>query len=187
MEGLWSLIFLIAVFIFLRGTEGQGGKEEQFLELISATVWCGSEAEFINVEISWHNLEVSLYNVYTTNQFQTTFAQEWGVGEVKLLNFCPNYVQKFAPPPDCTVLCFPLKNCTSSQCPPLQTGWASRKITESECRGLFFLWLYSFLTWQNLLQALQLNENKKNVWHRLVQRVILFPDEQSLHFLEKDN
>jgi hypothetical protein len=38
------------------------------------------EAELMNVEVSGHNLEtfrleVSVYNVYTTNQFQTPFAQ----------------------------------------------------------------------------------------------------------------
>jgi hypothetical protein len=50
--------------------------------------------------------EVSLYNLYITNKFQTTFTQEGG--EVKSVNrgvyeckvensedFCPNYVQEF--------------------------------------------------------------------------------------------
>ncbi len=42
---------------------------------------------------SWEfvRLDVSLYNVYIINQFQTTF----GEGGGKLLDFCPNYVQEF--------------------------------------------------------------------------------------------
>jgi hypothetical protein len=64
------------------------------------------------VEVCGHNLlrlEVSVYNVYITNQFQTTFAQEGGEGggwskirketvsskEENSQDFCPNYVQEF--------------------------------------------------------------------------------------------
>ncbi len=51
-------------------------------------------------------IEVSVYNVYITNQFQTTFAQEGGVvnprvevtvnsKEENSEDFCPIYVQEF--------------------------------------------------------------------------------------------
>ena len=58
------------------------------------------------VEVSGHNLEVSVYNVYIVNQFQTTFAQGGGgvhpLVEVIMNSkeenskyFCPNNVQEF--------------------------------------------------------------------------------------------
>jgi hypothetical protein len=44
------------------------------------------EAEFMNIEVSVHNLETSqTYNAYITNQFQTTVAQR-GRGRVKFLS-----------------------------------------------------------------------------------------------------
>ncbi len=59
-----------------------------FLALLSATLssfFFTLEAEFMNVTISLGilgilRLEVSVYNVYITNQFPTTFAQVRGVG-----------------------------------------------------------------------------------------------------------
>ncbi len=50
-----------------------------------SSVHCTPEAEFMNVysvAVSGHNLEgleVYIYNVYTTNQFQTTFVRGGGV------------------------------------------------------------------------------------------------------------
>jgi hypothetical protein len=35
-----------------------------------------------SVEVSGHRLEVSVYNVYITNQFQTTFAQRGEGGKI---------------------------------------------------------------------------------------------------------
>ncbi len=50
-------------------------------------------------------LEVSVYNVYITNQFQTPFGQRGGVKSVEVTveysmeenseEFCPNYVKEF--------------------------------------------------------------------------------------------
>ncbi len=53
--------------------------------IISFVLLLFPEAEFPNilfVEVSDHNLEVSVYNVYITNQFKTTFAP--GVGGVEV-------------------------------------------------------------------------------------------------------
>jgi hypothetical protein len=63
---------------------------------------------FLGIIVRVLRLEVSVYNVYITNQFQTTFAQGRGRGEQNPLvemtvnskeensqDFCPNYVQEF--------------------------------------------------------------------------------------------
>jgi hypothetical protein len=84
------------------------------LHLTLVEVSMHTEAKFINVQFTIslsflgrilrvHRLEVSVYNVYITNQFQTTFAQK--EGEVKSVSrvtldskeensqdFCPNHV-----------------------------------------------------------------------------------------------
>jgi hypothetical protein len=59
--------------------------------------------KFLGIILRVLRLEVSVYNVYITNQFQTTFAQ--GEGRVKIVTvnsrsktlktFCPNDVQEF--------------------------------------------------------------------------------------------
>ncbi len=50
---------------------------------------CNTEAEFMNVQFFLRflgvilrvlRIEVSVYNVYITKQFQTTFARGWGGG-----------------------------------------------------------------------------------------------------------
>jgi hypothetical protein len=62
---------------------------------------------FLGIILTVLRLQVSVYNVYVTNQFQTTFALGWGGGGVEnplvevTVNskeenseaFCPNYVQ----------------------------------------------------------------------------------------------
>jgi len=60
---------------------------------------------FLGIIVRVLRLEVSVYNAYITNQFQTTFAQGGrGVKSVSRgdceykggkLFFCPNYVQEF--------------------------------------------------------------------------------------------
>ncbi len=58
---------------------------------------------FLGIILIVLRLEVSVYNVYTTNQFQTTFVQGGGDPLVEVTvnseenseDFCPNFVQEF--------------------------------------------------------------------------------------------
>jgi hypothetical protein len=49
---------------------------------------------FLGIILRVLRLEVSVHNVYITNQFQSTFAQGDG-GLKSVVDFCPNYVQEF--------------------------------------------------------------------------------------------
>jgi hypothetical protein len=100
----------------LRNKRGGGGDIYTILSLLEdyswhivyrsqiheRTIWL----RFLGIILKGLRLEVSLYNVYITNQFQTNFARGGGGGGVKPLvevavhrensiDFCPNYVQEF--------------------------------------------------------------------------------------------
>ncbi len=58
--------------------------------------------KFLGISLRVLRLEISVYNVYITNQFQTTFARGGGGGGVVKSvsggdsDFCPNYIQEFS-------------------------------------------------------------------------------------------
>ncbi len=72
-----------------------------------AEFWTRKSLRFLGIILRVLILEVSVYNVYITNQFKTTFAQGRGGGYSALvemtvnskkensLEFCPSYVQEF--------------------------------------------------------------------------------------------
>ncbi len=74
--------------------------------LLMPNSWTYTSLRFLAIILRGLRLEVSIYNVYTTNQFQTTFAQG-GRGENPSVevtvnskeenswDFCPKYVQEF--------------------------------------------------------------------------------------------
>ncbi len=77
--------------------------QQQYRSRILATI----SLRFLGIILRVLRLEVSIYNVYITNQFQATLLKKEGEGVKsisrgdceyqggKLLRLCPNYVQEF--------------------------------------------------------------------------------------------